>query len=313
MVCSVCGELGHNVKSCPTMKESSHDKRGLRDSPRTPAQEHEAKIAKLREMSKKLSPDAGVPPLPLGSVGESAGSDGPETRPHHQISTPVRAQHEEADGDDMKTMMKTMMGMIGGLSKDVQSVKSSVEAASQKADKAVSIAERTEAKMTEVQKTVVGKAEVQAMINDSVSSAVEMKIKNITEIKKTGPGPGASINTLVMGGLKGYSFQAAVHWIKKHVDPEDVYKMGPEGEEFKGMLFINLKDADEASRTLQVLRAILIDDNFGKPQKDRIWCDMKAPIEKRVCTGFLRGLRNQLIQWKFPQECASVAPEAGIL
>ena len=64
MVCTNCGEEGHNIKTCPRIQEMDADlstKRGLRESPRTPAQEE--KVAKLWNISQKLSPTTKVPPL----------------------------------------------------------------------------------------------------------------------------------------------------------------------------------------------------------------------------------------------------------
>jgi hypothetical protein len=211
------------------MQELGQDKRGPRDSPRTPAQEKEKKLAmeKLREISKKMSPVARVPPLPGGPMGASGSTDeGSGAQPQiPPISTPGQPQSEESrspedgkDDDDMKTMMKKMMGMIGGLSKDMQTVKSAVEEAGQKADKAVSIAERTEAKIVEVQKTAVSKTEVEVMINESVSNAVDLKFQEVTkklQSSSTLMGAIQGAETLVMGGLQQNSLDGAKSWILK--------------------------------------------------------------------------------------------------
>ena len=62
MPCSICGEDGHNVKTCPVADGlSDGSKRGQRDSPRTPAGDVSAKIAMLEELQKKLSPMRDVP------------------------------------------------------------------------------------------------------------------------------------------------------------------------------------------------------------------------------------------------------------
>lgn len=206
VVCSACGDPGHNVKTFPVMK------RGPRDSPRTPG--NEEKVAMLRDLSKKFSPGPGVLPLPLGANGASASASGVEEK----ASTAVPAQHEQtrsqADGDDdIKTMMKKMIGIIGSLLNYMQTVKSAVEAAGQKANKAVSIAESTAEKLAEVQKSTMDRMEVQSLINDSGSNAVEQKIKDMqVDVGKMRPDQ----DTLVMGGVNGVLVRGG-----RTMDPED--------------------------------------------------------------------------------------------
>ena len=40
---------------------------------------------------------------------------------------------------------------------------------------------------------------------------------------------------------------------------------------------------------------------------------MEAPIEVRVCTSFLRNLRNQLAEWKISQKSVKIDRDAGTL
>ena len=78
MVCTNCGKEGHNITTCPILREGETkaqtcplgrnadeelSKRGQRESPRTPAKEDAAKMDKLRELSTKLSPKPAVPPF----------------------------------------------------------------------------------------------------------------------------------------------------------------------------------------------------------------------------------------------------------
>ena len=74
MVCTNCGDQGHNIKTCPVVRSAEEDagKRGLRDSPRTPGDP--AKIAKLAELARKLSPKTDIPPLPM-SLGADGSAD----------------------------------------------------------------------------------------------------------------------------------------------------------------------------------------------------------------------------------------------
>ena len=56
-----------------------------------------------------------------------------------------------------------------------------------------------------------------------------------------------------------------------------------------------------------------MEENIGKDTKDKIWCDIESPIETRVCMGFLRNLKNQLIEWKFSPECIKVVRDTAVL
>ena len=95
--------------------------------------------------------------------------------------------------------------------------------------------------------------------------------------------------------------------------PLEVYKDG-EGEMFKGLVFAKFPDPDGASRGLKILRDKAAKANETKDGgMKRIWCDIEAPIENRVCMGYLRGLRGQLLEWNFAKECVAIDRERGIM
>ena len=75
MVCTNCGEQGHNIKSCPKLQgaEADNSKRGQRESPRTPSEA--AKFAKLENISKNLSPQCQVSLLPHDAASSASQSD----------------------------------------------------------------------------------------------------------------------------------------------------------------------------------------------------------------------------------------------
>ena len=88
MVCSACGEEGHNSRTCPPMPietEEDKAKRGQRDSPRTPAKEQLPGISTTARISSPLQDMEGgpdgtqkprlpserhAPPLPMGGSVE---------------------------------------------------------------------------------------------------------------------------------------------------------------------------------------------------------------------------------------------------
>ena len=79
------------------------------------------------------------------------------------------------------------------------------------------------------------------------------------------------------------------------------------------MVFMKFHNANDASDALKALKDKVLKENYGKDAKDDLWCEFEAPIEKRVCTGFLRSLRNQLIEWKFPKECIEIPADQCVL
>ena len=209
---------------------------------------------------------------------------------------PLALQGVQTDGNEMKVMMQQMMQMMGGLSEDMKSVKSGVDEAKATAQEAVTIATRTEAKLVEMQHNNITKEMVQDMIDKSIED-------------KTGNLHGAvcqsSSTTLVVGGLRGYSFPACAEWIQQTVSPEEIYKKDGYSEEFKGIALMKFNSFHEAQKALKTLKEHIVKENL-KDVSRRLWCDFEGSIETRVCRGFLRALRKQLIEWNFSKTCIEI-------
>ena len=101
MVCTNCGDQGHNMKTCPKVKTADEDtgKRGHGESPSTPAVA--AKIAKLESISKKMSPSREIPVLPgMGSSG-SGGAMGKDPSATQGVSTSATSGGATGGDDDV--------------------------------------------------------------------------------------------------------------------------------------------------------------------------------------------------------------------
>jgi hypothetical protein len=301
-----------------TDEESS--KRGQRDSPRTPAPD-ESKLAKLRDISTKLSPKPNVPPLP--GAGQASGS-----ATQHDISTPAvnaseiqqtpgmqerpkdkKKNEEDSEGsEEIRVMMNRMMGMLGTLSVDMQSVKSGMAETSAKAQKAVDIAEKTEAQVKEMQSSMVTKEMVQDMINKSISDKIDQNPGSIGSEKKamtTGP----DYRRLIVGGLSGSSFEAAKIWAKGILEqnrapkPVDIYAKG----DYKGFIFLRFSTPLDAKDALTAIK-----DDLSKNSSNTAWCNYDLPIEERVTNSFLFGLKAQLVKWKLSKKYMRVDTENNV-
>ena len=175
------------------------------------------------------------------------------------------------------------------------------------------VAQATDTGMAELKSEMVSKDEAEQMINASVKTAVDERIKDIEKgLSKTALSSEEGTE-LIMGGFKNHSFTASSQWIHKVVTPKKIYQKADPKEEFNGLLFMkfsNVADAEEAMRKLNEKAAT---ENDGREWKDRLWVDVTAPIEQRVCIGFLRDLRNQLLEWEDPKKSVSVDPAACIM
>ena len=145
MVCTACGDLGHNVRTCPLMHGDSApggnddaNKRGQRESPRTPAGEA-AKIAKLQSISTRLSPsaervppmpgvakssmgaDAAMPPLPgQGAASQSAGTAGGEgVAVESGVTMDAIGKLLRSEMEPMKQSMANLESNLGNLRQTV--------------------------------------------------------------------------------------------------------------------------------------------------------------------------------------------------
>ncbi len=155
------------------------------------------------------------------------------------------------------------------------------------------------------------KATAKVTTEDEISQKIEAALSKMNvSHNKSKEGKDMNDSTvLVVGRLKQNSFQAAVDWIKNIVNPKDIYKKGREGEEFKGLVFMKFHTAMEASMGMRTLRTKVVEEDAGKPSTERIWCDVEAPIDVRVCLGFLRGFRGQRMEWKFPSASVKMDTE----
>ncbi|CAK0794316.1 unnamed protein product [Prorocentrum cordatum] len=99
------------------------------------------------------------------------------------------------------------------------------------------------------------------------------------------------------------NFEEVLKSAGKMATEEEIAKM-IEGVEFKGLIFMKFASDVGASVGINVVRDKA--NTSGKDSKDRIWCDLEAPIEVRVALGFLQDLRSQLIEWRFAKECVSI-------
>ena len=312
MVCGLCGDSGHNTRTCPMGQEDDHSRRGKRESPRTTVTET-GRLAILRDISKKLSPKPQLPPLPeFQGMVASGSSEGTELTMTAAAEENKKSEFDEnkQDGkkpeadeepDKMKAMMKKMMGMIGKLSDDMLSVSSGIDEAKQTAAKAVAIAEKTDVKVTELQNSCVTKEVVQSMIDKAIADKVEKKISYIDQQKK-GASDLREYNTVIIGGLECSSLVAAETWAKSKLTQKNAAlptKMYAKGDIFKGFLWLQFDGTEKANDALSAMKEALKNDTEA-------WCNFDLPIEQRVVNSVLFGMKAQLVAWKLPKKYLNV-------
>ena len=222
--------------------------------------------------------------------------------------------------EDMPQMMKKMMGMMGALSNDMQSVTAGVNESKAKAQEAVDIAQRTEGEVMELQDKGVTKVEWLAwrqVVEDKITAAgckdsaeevtpefkqklkdIENELASIRNKKK--PNAEDRAVTMLVGGVGVDGDEdEAVDWISSQIktlqigEPEDIYF---KGDAFKGMLFCKFDNSEMADKIIKEL-------NKRKPEFKakgsafKPWFKQDAPIWERAPLSFLLGLRWQLGEW----------------
>ena len=294
MVCSVCGLEGHNARSCPQAEESSN-KRGARDSPRTPAppQNVQKKSESPLDGLDGVMADSSVPTLPCGNAG------GSEKRVNEDIKEVPRLP----SGGFTEESERDLFGAIKELTKQVNNLTFN---AATKTD----IANMQGQIVTEVKQFVKGAiSESVDPIKDEVfdlkrrmtdieglRGEFEQRVASIANSTSTTPQLSARGSTVFFGGL-GSVFEDAKRFIdeelkkRKLQGPREAYH---KGDEFKGFMHYKYNDQNAANDVVEKLsRAKLFWD--GR----QIECKVDTPIEQRAGLGFILGLRRLLINWGF--------------
>jgi archaellum component FlaC len=302
------------MKSCPKLQSS-------RDSPRTPAKDGD-KVAKLREISKKLSPKPEVPFLPHGELQYVAPAKSEaQNSGSQQSSAPVAAQvearaEEEAHVEEpprstdekLDKIMEMMKGvaskgdlveMKGSLLKEVET--STKVAISEAVDPLKSELHDLKARVECLEKP-------QSATGHPDNSRIDQKLESIeaeiTKIKTSGANVSnggtwgnaqEDSDTIVFGGFEKEFRQTAEDWIVRKLKELrlptalDIYH---KGDEFKGLIFARFANAEVATNVV---------DYMGKKKatigNSEVWCKPDRPIEIRAPLSLLLSLRRQLIQW----------------
>ena len=201
MVCSNCGELGHNAKTCAAPLRTDHDstKRGLRESPRTPTEA--AKIAKLADLAKKMSP-APVPPLPGQPIQMNIATPSQEGQPQAGSSSGV---NDRTGDPTVRTLdsefLQSSKGVVGETKEENKKKEGESEHGKVEPSNA-DIMERLGKMMT----NMVVKEDLTALKSDitqetktTISEAVEPLKNEIADIKKDVGGIDVRLTNLEAG------------------------------------------------------------------------------------------------------------------
>ena len=252
-------------------------------------------------------------------------ADGAEKSPKSPIRQPDFSQAAEGidltpDESDMKSMMTKMMGMMTKMTTDMSAVRVGVEEAKTKAQQAVDIAKKTDAKVVEVKEKMVTKGTVQSMIDasipkiqkstmtkDDVQKMIDETLSQCSTPRTARSTGATSTLTAVIGSVPNAdSFEKAVKWATDFChdqglptpDAQDMYCKG----DFKGIFFI--KFANDAGRQA-FLEAV---EKYAKAHKDQktAWAKPDLPIQARVQQSVLFQIRRMLVQWGYNKTCIKV-------
>ena len=216
----------------------------------------------------------------------------------------------------LMTDMKEMKGMMQAQTASVQKAKDEAKSAKQASIEAEMAVCTLEQDVQMLKETALTKEKVEEILKQSMPKYKDIEA-DIAILRSVATSAGHV--TLVIGGLKQQSMEAATSWLHQCLEaagnklPEETYKMGPTDEPFKGLLFMKFTDMAEAQSALRTMKSKCFQENKHRDQKDRIWCNFKKPIEERLVTSFLMALRTQLIAWKYFAYSVKVDLPAGAL
>ena len=247
--------------------------------------------------------------------------DGMTTNTEEDVAeTDFEEQFKDADA---KTMMMTMMGMMTNVQNEIKAMKSgmgkTLDETKQKADQATMTVKMAVAAVENVEKNIkeldakfinlsentVKKKDVDELVNKHLKKNIQSVDHSRTNAASSGPHNHNDImaQTLVFGGFcRESDGQAEVDWLTSKIKemsvsiPESIYY---KGDEFKGLLFAKLQDAEAASKTMDDIKK-----NKTKFGDKDIWYKPDSPVEVRVVRSLLLGLRWQLGEWKSLKENA---------
>ena len=311
MVCNTCGDAVHNARTCPLLQDADRNasqvdglKRVSRDSPGTPVNT-DAKMAKLREMSAKISPKARVPPLPFersqeagasGSAGGGSGTDaGMEEAPtstDQKLDKLMAMMTKVAVKDDLEEMKRSLLKDVEvntkvAISEAVDPIKNKIADIEQN----MGLIQGLERSVKEMQQTTVTKTEVQAMIAEAVTSKLNFS---------SAPGDAAhalNSNTAIVGGLDGLgSLEEAESWLKaelatiKAPNPLGVFI---KGDEYKGIVFAKFPGPSSLDPALTLMRKKKNLTFKGK----KVWANVDRPIAIRAPFKLLLAIQKMLVVW----------------
>ena len=298
MVCTLCGDHGHNARTCTTVPhDEDAAKRGPRTSPRTPSAED--KLAKLRKLSQNLSPKMDMPPLPhldaSGSAGmgvhlgaEAVGDDHPEAKVEPQTSEQKLDKIMEMMGkvvvkEDLNIMKESLLKEVTAKTK-------------------VAISEAVDPVKSELRelRSRVGVLEAAPTSDGPFAQRIVDIEKAIAELK-IAPVPGSKDqSTAMVGGLQGVSSaDAAKSWLSEAVSRAniegviDIYDKC-KGGDFNGLLFVKFNSAEMRD-------AAMIKFNAKKNAFDQapMFMNRDLPIQQRTKFSFLLNLKKLLVNWGF--------------
>ena len=291
MVCTICRDPGHNSR---TMREVEADplKRGARDSPNTPVDQ--AKLAKLVDISKKMSPKQ-VPPMPeLMPQDSGAAGNNTQTRQDPLLAA-IGKQRLSAKMNTLATKVDledcTMIGKTKSLiCEAVDPLKAEMHS--------------LQTRVTNLEKNPI-----QSKGDQDLRSKVEGIETQLADMKLTTTAK--DLSTALVGVHGASSAEAAKALVsdtmgKAGIDGiADVYDKC-KGDPFNGMVFVKFSSTEKRDAAIKTFN-----DTRSSFSDSRAYMNRDLPIKQRISFSFLLDLKKLLVEWKL--EKVSFDDGSGIM
>ena len=330
MVCTNCGEPGHNTKTCPKpdAADTGPSKRGLRDSPRTPGDA--AKIAKLESLASKLSPKQGASSLPGPHAADSSGSASTDSAnfPKEMPRLPGldAAMGEETKKDEppqtqdqkLDKLMEMMqrVAVKDDLTKMMKEVECKTKVAiSEAVDPMKNEIADIKQNMTSMETRLAEFEKNPPIGGDEAAKKMTKKIDDIEKRLhglKIAPAPGIQDQPTALVGLQGAtSADEGKTWVKDNMDKAGIDGITQvydkcKGEKFNGMVFVKFSSIEKRDAAITIFNGTKCAFN-----ETRTFMNRDLAIQHRAKFSLLLNFKRLLIKWEF--EKINFDDDEGIL
>ena len=316
MPCTVCGEEGHNARTCPVGNEyaqtAAHGASDLQ------MDDESDKLTRLWAMKRTMNTPTKSEAEPAGKSQRSDGQPekaADDAAVQFCLSTPKRnvssssagLGHQSPPQGPDPQLLQALAGLLdlklATMQSDIATIKENALSKEELQD-LIAPLQRDMASLSLRVATLEKGQPVQQEVLDRIEE-IEQKIQMMKVA-------GSHDKTAVVGGMGDtQSFDEAEAWIQAAIKkrsgptPTSVYF---KGDEFRGIVFADFATKDDRDGAVNIVKSLKDHINGQK-----VWADAAEPIDIRTMKSFLFALKKQMVAWEYGEKEVWVDKVAGTM